>query len=345
MKNMRAINKNSVGISGLGYYSPKDVMTAEEIASLSGIPVHVFSEKIGIEKKHIAGPEEHPTDMGAIAAKIALEKADVDPKNIQIIIFCGLGYYEYQFWSPAAKIQHLIGADNAFAFEVKNGCNGGNLGLEIAKELLLGNSTYQNALVICSEKLSIAVNYKDPNAISSFTFADGAAAAVVSKDCKTNQLLSYASITDGSLVDYVKVPYGGTVYPLISPITNEKDRYFQVSDPEGLDRIFATNYLQNYQRVIIEALQKSGFTSTDIDYLFTNQVKTSISEGIRNIFNLQKNQTIITLKDFGHQGTVDTFFCLTYATDAGIIKPGDLVVLASSAIGFSWAASVIKYSE
>lgn len=343
MVSSRGFGGSTVGISGLGYYIPKGTVTSREMAQWSGISESVFSDKIGIERKHVAGPDEHPAEMGVQAANRALENAGITADEIDIIAYGGLGFYDYNFWSPAAKIQDGIGAHRAYTFEIRNGCNGGNLGITICKELLLGDHTKKYALVVCSDKLSLAVNYADKTAVSAFSFADGAVAAVLKKDHPANRLLSYASISDGSLSDYVKVPCGGTRIPLTGARPAVEDCYLRVNDPEALDAIFSRTYLNNYLRVIHDALKNSGYTLEDIDHFFMNQVKRSLTENLLRELGLQESQTLVTMKEYGHMGPVDTLFGLALAREAGRIHEGDLVVLAGSAIGFTWAATVLKY--
>ena len=332
-----------MGIAGLGYYLPENTVTSHEMAQWSGIEEPVFSRKIGIERKHVAGPDEHPAEMGVKAARLAIQDAGIAADEIDIIAYGGLGFYDYNFWSPAAKIQDSIGAHRAYAFEVRNGCNGGNLGITVCKELLLGDPQKNYALVVCSDKLSLAVNYADKTAISAFSFADGAVAAVLEKNHPANELLSYASISDGSLADYVKVPCGGTRLPFSGAGCRREDCFLRVTDPQALDGIFSRTYLKNYLKVIHDALKNSGYTVRDIDYIFTNQVKKSITDSLLSELGLEESQTLRTMKEYGHMGPVDTLFCLALAREQGRIRPGNLVVLAGSAIGFTWAATVVKF--
>ena len=116
-----------------------------------------------MEKKPIAAEDEHPSDMGIKAAISAIEKAQIKLEKIDIIAYCGVGDYDYRFWSPAAKIQGIIGAENAHAFEVINFCNSGNLGIHICRNMLLADASLNYALAICSDKLSQLLNYSDKN--------------------------------------------------------------------------------------------------------------------------------------------------------------------------------------
>ncbi len=334
--------RETVGIASIGYYIPPSIITSSEMSRRSGIPLQVFIEKIGMEQKHIAADDEQPSEMGIRAASTAIRKAGIDADDIGVIAYCGAGFYDYRIWSPAARIQAALGANNSYAFEVKNGCNGGNLGMNICKNLLLGNPDKKYALVVCSEKLSINIDYTDPNSLSLFMVGDGAAATVLKKGETTNRLLSYASLTDGSTVDYVRVPMGGTKIQC-APGREGRMGYICVDDPAGLDRILSQTYLHNYVKVISEAVKMSGYSLKDIDILFTNQVKRSLLKDILQSVNLTEDRTMISIKEYGHMGTVDSFFNLSRAMDQGRLPPGSLAVLASSGAGFTWAAMALKF--
>lgn len=72
-------DKETVGIASIGCYVPPGIITSEEISRLSGIPVEVFRDKIGMERKHVAAEDEHPSEMGVRAAEVAVTRAGIDP--------------------------------------------------------------------------------------------------------------------------------------------------------------------------------------------------------------------------------------------------------------------------
>lgn len=335
--------QQTVGITSIGYYIPTGILTSKEMAKLANLPEFVFTDKIGIKQKPIAGKDEHPSDMGIKAALEAINQAKITASEIDLIAYCAAGDYDYRFWSPAAKIQDAIGAENAFAFEVKNFCNSGNLGIHICRNMLLADDDLSYALVVCSDKLSMLLDYSDVNSLSTFIMADGAAAAILKKGEPSNQILSYHAITNGKLVDCLKVPSAGTKFPVGGTPINDELNYLKVKDPQKLDKILSNVYLENYGKVIHKSLKKSGYLIKDVDFLLTNQVKKSLSKGILESLNLNDNQTFTSLPEYGHLGAVDTIFGLAKTLESKKIKPGNLVVLASSAAGFSWAALTVKY--
>lgn len=331
-----------VGIKAIGYYLPDEVMTSHDMAQLSGIPAEVFVEKIGITQKPVAGVDEHPSEMGVKAALEAIAKAGIEAAEIDLVAYCGAGDYDYRFWSPAAKIQHEIGANGAFAFEVRNFCNSGNLGIHICRNMLLADASHRYALVVCSDKLSHLLDYTDPACLSTFVMADGAAAVILEKGEKNNRILAYHGITEGSLADFLKIPAGGT-RAFYQP--EGCKQLLSVENPEELDRIFSELYLKNYQLVVRTSLEKSGFELGDVRMLLTNQVKKSLAGQILAALGLTEDQTQILLPETGHLGPVDTMLGLAKSLEQGKISAGDIVVLASSAAGFSWAALTLEWLQ
>lgn len=336
--------KETVGIASIGYYIPSGILTSKEMAKLANLPEFVFTEKIGIQKKPIAGTNEHPSEMGTKAALAAIEQAGITPKQIDLIAYCAAGDYDYRFWSPAAKIQDNIGAEYAFAFEIKNFCNSGNLAIHICRNMLLADPELSYALVICSDKLSVLLNYADADCLSTFIMADGAAAAIIKKGETSNKILCYHGMTNGNLADHLKVPLAGTKFPVDCNKIDSELNYLKVTNPKDLEKVLSEIYLINYEKVIQKSLQKSGYSIKDINFLLINQVKKGLSKQILETLGLKDEQTFVSLSEYGHLGAVDTLFGLAKIIENKRIKPGNIVVLASSAAGFSWAGLTVKYN-
>jgi 3-oxoacyl-[acyl-carrier-protein] synthase III len=334
---------SSVGIVGIGTAIPEDRMTSRDLEEKSGFPEHVFVEKIGIREKPVAAPEEHPSMLAARAALDALRRTQVSPEQIDLLIYCGGGLYDYEIWSPSAKVQHEIGASNAHSYEVRNACNGGNLGLYLASRQMLADPGLNHALVVCSDTPSRVVDYSDESLISLFALGDGATAAVLRKNHPGNRILSYAGISDGSLADEICLPLGGTRVTWAPENAAKELRHLRIQDPDRLSEVFATTYIKNYVRVVRDALRKCGRSVSEVDFLFTNQVKKSTLNAIFEALDLPLEKTCRTMERYGHLMSSDTLLGLEQMLALGRIREGDLVVLASSGAGFHWAATVVQY--
>ena len=330
-----------VGIAGLAYDIPANRLSSERIAEMAGIPVTVLTEKIGMNCKSVADVDDHPTQMAIRAARCSLEAARVDPSEVDIIIYCGGSPQDYGLGFPAASIQTALGANKSLAFELRNSCNGANLALHTCRSLLLADPSLQNGLVVCAEKWSTILDYSDPQSLPLFILADGAAAAIMRKNETTNRLLAYEGLTDGRFAEHIIVKQGGTRYPNGSG-TQAFLRPDDV-DFKHCGALLETVYLSNYAHVINTAVQKSGYKISDINFAILNQNFKSLIMAILENMGLTKDQTWWSLSENGHFGSVDVLYCLAKALEAGMIGPGNRVVLASSALGFSWGASVLHF--
>ena len=335
-------NDSTVGITSIGYYIPEDVITSREISRISGIPLEILTDNFGIEQKHVAGCDEHPVSMAENAVRSALENGQVDPVEIDIIAYCGAGYYDYQFWSPSAKLQHSIGARHAFTFDIRTACNGGNIALSICTNLLHADSSRHHALIVCSDRLSTIMDYNLPHNLPFFALGDGAVAAILSRNEPTNTLLAYDGITDGMCGDYVRAPYGGT-RGSDDEYSRGGARQILVDPTKALAEVAPEVFLGNFTRVIRNAVARSGYEVSDIDWVLTNQIKKTRVITILESLGLTEENTRRTMREYGSLGPGDTLFALALHRQEGLIRPGDLVVLASSGIGFTWGAQVVRF--
>lgn len=333
----------SVGIAAIGTYVPSGVETAAEMAEKSGFPEYVFTETLGVRQKPVAAPGEHPSDLGIRAALRALDRAGVGPEAVDLVIFAGGALYDYGIWSPAAKVQHEIGADRAFSYEIRNGCNGGNLGLYLASRQLLADPRLECALVVCSDVLSRFVDYDDDQAVGYVPSGDGATAALLVKGHPDNRILSYAAVSDGSVADAVYLPLGGTRVPMSQKSLDEGLDRIRIQNPVQLSYVFSELYAKNYVKVVQDAVAKCGRSVQDIRYLFTNQVRKKTLAEVFEALGLPLHKTVATMERYGHLSASDTLLALSLALEEDRLRKGDLVVLACSGSGFHWAATALEH--
>ena len=155
-----------------------------------------------------------------------------------------------------------------------------------------------------------------------------------------NRILAYHGITNGSLADFLKIPAGGTRTLNYGESCNS---FLCVDNPQELDRIFSELYLKNYQLTVKASVEKSGYRLEDVTILLTNQVKKSLAREILAALGFTEDQTVTTLPEFGHLGPMDTLLGLALCIEKDKVSCGDIVVLASSAAGFSWGALTLQW--
>lgn len=335
-------NQVSVGVESIGVYVPDNFVESAEIAELSGIPEHVIREKFGILRKPKAGKDLHVSDMAVAAAERAM--SNMDPSEIDAVIYFGSEYKDYNVWPAGAHIQQRLNIKKAFAFEVMALCASGALVLKLAKDMLLGDPDLNTVLVVMGSKESDLLNYRDHRMRFLYNFSDGGVAAVIKKGCQKNRILSSSLITDGDFSMDVYLNEGGSKIRSKGEEINSHDRFFEVPDPEVMKKRLDRVSLYNFRRVISQAAVRSGFEEKDIRFIGITHMKRSFYEAILNEFNLSMENTFY-LENYGHVQAGDQLIILDEAARSGKIGRGELVVVAGAGTGYTWGATALLWGE
>ena len=333
-----------IGIVSTGVYLPDEYMTGKEIAEMVGIPTHIVEEKMGIKKKHVPGPNDHTCEMGILAAKQAIERAGIDPLEIDVVIYIGEEHKEYPLWTAGIKLQEAVGALNAWAFDVALRCGTTVMALKVAKSLMIADPTIKTVLLAGGYRNVDFIDYQNPRTRFMFNLGAGGGAILLKKDHNENVLLETELITDGSFSEDVVVVSGGTKQPITKEALEQRLNKLDVLDPDGMKQRLEQKSMVNFIKVIRESVRKSGYKEEAISYLSMLHMKKSAHEYVLKELGLSPEQSIY-LEDYGHIGQIDQILSLELALKEGKVKDGDLVVFVSAGIGYAWGATAIKWGK
>ena len=170
-----------IGIVSTGIYIPESFITGAKIAELAGIPEAVVEGKMGIKKKPVPGPNDHTCEMGIKAARIAIEKAGINPLEIDLVIYIGEEYKEYLLWTAGIKLQEEIGATNAWAFDTALRCGTTVMALKLAKGLMLSDPAINTVLLAGGYRNGDFIDYKNPRTRFMYNLGAGGGAILLKK--------------------------------------------------------------------------------------------------------------------------------------------------------------------
>jgi 3-oxoacyl-[acyl-carrier-protein] synthase-3 len=332
----------SIGLSAVACYVPEGRLTVEEIASRSGVPIAGITDRYAMKAKPVAAKDEQPSDMGLRAARAALEKAQVDPKEVSAVIVAGGGMWDYPAWPISAKIQDELGLEHAFAFEVVNGCLAGVLGIHVAQKLLVANPSATTALVVMCDKPSAFEDHTNPRSLAWWHFSDGAAAAVVRKREPRNRILSYRARTIGRLHSHVRLNQGGTVAPLLPGAVPSEHGVF-MHDILQYNKELLALYGPVYKEVIDGALGASGRNLSDVRLISIAQQNRALTGALLAELGAARERVYSTIEQFGHMGACDPLLALEQSEQQGLLQRGDILILSSATAGFTWGAMVVEH--
>lgn len=332
----------SVGVIGYGTYFPQQVQTAADLVAPTGIPEEVLREKMGIVQRHIASDADTVTHMASEAAKRAIEVAGIAPTEIDAVISHGSQYKDHVVWNSAGKIQDDIGAVNAFGFEMYALCAGAPIALNVARGLMLSDPGVRTVLLAAGSRENDLVNPANQRARFMFNFGAGGGAWLLRRDVDKNLLLGSAAMTDGSLWETVMLTTEPDAIGAQGPVMGDLHGWLDVRNSHYMAERLGANSLPNFKQVMAEALEKSGYTFSDVAFLGITHMKKSFYLQILDEIGLMPEQSIY-LDHYGHVQSVDQVLTLQLGLEQGKIKPGDVVLLVGAGTGYTWSASVIRW--
>lgn len=331
---------DQVGLVDVGVYMPPNWMPAAEIAAASGIPEAVVIDRFGLDGKHIAGPEDHISTMGARAAQQALERAGVAPTEVDVVAYFGSMGKDYQVWSASPKILQLIGATNAWALEMSMVSCGAPVALHVAAAMMRGDPEIDSMLIVGGSRESHLLDYSNHRSRFMFNFGDGAAAALLGRGPGVHEVIAARIISDGAFADDVAVFAGGTRLPASHETVAAGRHFLDVADPaamkERLDLVSGPNFL----RVVGDVCDEAGVAPKDVALVALLHTKRSFFDWIVTRLDLVEER-VVYLRRHGHMSGIDPLVGIDLHRES--LRAGDLVLCLSAGTGYTWAATMIRW--
>jgi len=323
----------AVGITGIGMYVPKRVLTNEDLEKMVETSDEWITTRTGIKKRRIVQPGTPASKLAAEAAKKALANAKLKPKDIELIIVATITP-DMPFPSTACFVQSKIGAKNAACFDLSAACTGFLYGLVAAKNFI-SSGMYKNALVIGVEVLSAVTDWNDRN--TCVLFGDGAGAAVMQPVKKGGIISSYLG-ADGDLANLLYLPGGGSRYPASSETLKNRLHYIKMS---------GTEVFKSAVRLMTEAATRAvcdaNLRCKDISLLIPHQANMRIINSVRQRIGLPAEKVFMNVEKYGNVSAASTIMALCEAVEQKRLKRGDVLVLVAFGGGFTWGSVVIKW--
>ena len=343
------LSTEPVGIVSLGMYLPEPVLTAEEIAAESGLPEWVVRDKLGIEQMHMAGPDGHPNEMAIKAALDCLSRAEIDPKEIDVVLCTTEEWREYLVWTSGIHLAHEIGATNAWGMDIHMRCCTTVSALKMAKDMMRSDPDIDTVLIGGGYRIGDLIDLKNLRTTFLFNIGAGAGAMLLRRGWPRNHVLGSHLITDGSMSKHVIIPASGTVQFPTDKARAQGLFYLDLVEPEAMKARLNEVSMDNWMHCIDEALRKSGlevrdepFTRADLGFLNTVLIKPSGYRDMLQRLGLTEEQGVYNA-DVGHIGEQDSIINILRGLEQGRLHDGDLVAIVGAGIGYVWGAACVRW--
>ncbi|MBT8056322.1 MAG: 3-oxoacyl-ACP synthase [Gammaproteobacteria bacterium] len=338
-----------MGIVSTGTWFPETYMTSEDIAVESGLPEWVVREKLGIERKFVADPDVHPNEMAVKAARVAIDKAGIDPMDIDVVLCTTEEWREYLLWTTAIDLAWEVGAKRAWGLDIHARCVTTIAALKLARSLMADDPSIDTILIGGGYAISHFIDLGDVNTSFLFNIGAGAGAMIVKRDWPENRVLGNHLIADGMMSRHVLVPASGSVRHPDNEALARGDFKFRLVEPEAMKQRLGEVSIPNWLACVDKALENSGtkrdgspYTRDDIDFFNMSLVKPSAHREMLERLGMNEEQSVY-ISDIGHIGEQDAIINIEAGIEQGRLKAGDTMVIIAAGIGYVWGGAVVEW--
>jgi 3-oxoacyl-[acyl-carrier-protein] synthase-3 len=326
-------------IKGTGSYLPKKELTNFDLEKIVETNDQWIFERTGIKARRICSTEggEFPADMAYKASLDALKTSELEPNDIDMIIFASVTP-DYKLPNSSSLLQTKLGITNQCAcLDISVACSGFVYGLNMA-DSFIKTGMIKNALIVGSEMLSREVDWSDRS--SCILFGDGCGVAVVGKtpEGENCDVLGSHLGADGTGKEYFEQLIGGSVEPIEHRHIDEGSHFMKMQGREMFK--VATRTLAQNAKIVID---KAGLTLEDVDWMVPHQANIRIIETTGKLLGINPEKVIVNIERYGNTSAATVPIALHEAIQDGRVKRGNVVLLDTFGAGLTSGATVLRY--
>jgi 3-oxoacyl-[acyl-carrier-protein] synthase-3 len=317
-------------IAGTGGYLPERVLTNKDLEQMVDTTDEWIRERSGIKRRHIAAEGEKTSDMAVIAAKKAIEAADLDVSEIDLIIVATTTP-DKVFPSTACIVQRKLGLKTIPAFDVHAACSGFIYALDIANRFIATGGA-RTALIIGSETYSRILDWTDRS--TCVLFGDGAGAVVLRASNEAGVFSTHIH-SEGEFEELLHVPAGiSSGYDVVQ----QEAAFIQMKGSEVFRKAVAT-----LGAIARETLVGNNVKQDDIAWLVPHQANLRIITAAAKKLGLPMERVIVTVDEHANTSSASIPLALDVAIRDGRIKRGELLLFEAFGAGFTWGSALVRY--
>ena len=318
-------------VKGCGSCLPGKVVTNDDIAKKVDTSDEWITTRTGIKQRHFVEENEMTSDLAYEAAKRALENADIDAKDVDLIVV-GTTTPDDTFPATAVKVQSRLGLNGGAAFDVQAACSGFIYALSIADNMVR-TGQIKTAIVIGADTLSKLLNWEDRT--TCVLFGDGAGAIVLqgkeaNGDATPAGVLSTHLHSDGNLRNIL--------YCESDLVVGSDSRLIRMQGKEVFKHA-----VTNLASVVVEALEANGLQDSDIDWLVPHQANKRIIDSTAKKLKMSDEKVVLTIADHANTSAASIPLALDAAIKDGRIQRGNLLLMEAMGGGLTWGAALVRW--
>lgn len=322
-------------ISALGTYLPPRVLTNADLEKMVDTTNEWILERVGIRERHIAAKGVGASDLAVCAVKNLLEKHPFDLQSVDLIVV-GTVTPDMMYPSTACLVQHKLGIENTWGFDVSAGCSGFLYALNAGVKFV-ESGQYKKVLVIGTDVNSSMTDYTD-RAVC-IIFGDGAGAVLLEPTTNDEGILDHVAQVEGMGGQFLYMPGGGSLNPATHETVEQKMHYIH-QDGKNVFKYAVKKMAEMTERV----LEKNNLTGKDVDCFIAHQANKRIITATADRLGMPLEKVIINIDRYGNTTAGTIPIAMQTAIEEGKLNKGDLLLIAAVGAGFTSGATLLRWA-
>jgi 3-oxoacyl-[acyl-carrier-protein] synthase III len=328
------MNKITAAITAVGSYVPDFVLSNQVLETLVDTNDEWITTRTGIKERRLLKEEGQGTSFMAIkAAQNLLEKANLDPKEIDLVIMA-TATPDMPVASTGVYVATQIGATNAFSYDLQAACSSFLFGMSTASAYI-ASGKYKKVLLIGADKMSSIIDYTDR--ATCIIFGDGAGAVLFEPNTQGLGLQDEILKSDGIGREFLKIEAGGSILPPSEETVKNKE-HFVFQDGKTVFKYAVSGMADVSEKI----MQRNNLSHDDINWLVAHQANRRIIDATANRMALDESKVLINIQKYGN--TTSATLPLLLSDFENQLKKGDNIIFAAFGGGFTWGAIYLKWA-
>ncbi len=324
-------------LKSIGAYVPNSIMSNKDFEKIVDTTEEWIEQRTGIKQRHIASKDQATSDLAYEAAKVAIQRANLELHDIDAIICATITPDFFCMPSTACVIADKLGIKFATAFDISAACSGFVYALGIAKSFI-ESGMKKNVLIVGAEKMSSIVDYSDR--ATCVLFGDGAGAAIISStDDKAKAILDVKTSSDGEYQDFLITKGCGSRNPCTKEMLDQKKQFLKMKGNETFK--LAVNTLT---KDVKEILKTNSLSSEDIDFFIPHQANLRIIDAVGKKLNFPNEKIVLTVSKYGNTSAASIPMAINDWYESGKLQKNNLMLLDTFGGGLTWGSALVHFA-
>ena len=327
-------------ISALGTYLPPRVLTNADLEKMVDTTNEWIMERVGIRERHIVDKGVAASDLAVEAVKKLVASHPFDLQEVDLIVV-GTVTPDMMYPSTACLVQHKLGIENTWGFDVSAGCSGFLYALNTGVKFV-ESGQYKKVLVIGSDVNSSMTDYTD-RAVC-IIFGDGAGAVLLEPAEDEDEdgelgVIDHVAQIEGAGGQYLFMPGGGSLNPATHETVDQKMHCIH-QDGKNVFKYAVKKMAEMTERI----LEKNKLTGQDVDCFIAHQANRRIITATAERLGMPLEKVIINIDRYGNTTAGTIPIAMQTALEEGRLKKGDCVLVATVGAGFTSGATLLRWA-